>query len=246
MLPLVAYGLLPYENKTSVLHFTILRHALSGDAVVRSKDPLVLQGAFRRWDVRPIFSEHTVGDKHKFERFLQTGRTSVATVYGPTCFPPTPMLLFRENGDGVAPTLIGMGSLLEVQPRRVIAKRIVLTGSIFKINKRTATIRYMFFNREDVNWFRPVQLRTKGGRIGHILGPLGTHGYMKCQFDGPLRAEDVICMFLYKRVYPKWKAELHRRAGPRTLEHAEPATEDGDEGDEHGGEGDEGGEEGDE
>lgn len=228
-LPLVVYGLLPYENKTTVLHFTILRHALSDDAVVRSKDPFVLQAAFRRWNTQPIFSEHTVADKHKFERFLPPGRTLVASVYGPVCFPPAPMLLFRENGPGVAPTLIGMGSLLEVQPRRVIIKRIVLTGDIFKIHKRTATIRYMFFNREDVLWFKPVQLRSKGGRTGHILGPLGTHGYMKCQFDAPLRADDVICMHLYKRVYPKWKAQLHQRTEPRMVEHVAPADEASDE-----------------
>ena len=233
MVPRVVYGLLPHENRTSVTHFTVFRHALSGEVLVRSKDPLVLQAGFRRWAVQPIFSEHTVGDKHKFERFLQTGRTSVATVYGPVCFPPTPILLFREHGPGVAPTLIGTGSLLEVQPRRVIVKRIVLTGAIFKINKRTATIRYMFFNREDVNWFKPVELRTKGGRVGHILGPLGTHGYMKCQFDGPLRAEDVICMFLYKRVFPKWKALPHA-VEEHTAETVVEGVDDGENGDDDG------------
>jgi len=29
---------------------------------------------------------------------------------------------------------------------RVIAKRIVLTGAPFKVHKKTATVRYMFFN----------------------------------------------------------------------------------------------------
>jgi len=39
-----------------------------------------------------------------------------------------------------------MGSFVNPDTTRIIAKRVVLTGHPFKVHKKTATVRYMFFN----------------------------------------------------------------------------------------------------
>ena len=62
----------------------------------------------------------------------------------------------------------------------------------------------MFHDPADVRWFRPVELWSKGGRRGRIKEPVGTHGAMKCMFDGAMSQADGVCLSLYKRQAPKW------------------------------------------
>jgi len=140
--------------------------------------------------------------------------SSVATIFGPTMFLPTPLLIFKrvdpnEDLENTVPVdgliLVGSGSLLSVDPDRLNIKKITLTGEPFKVLKRKAVIRRMFHNAEDIQWFRPVELRTRLGHTGNILESIGTHGHMRCLFEAQLKQHDVIMMNLYKRVYPDWK-----------------------------------------
>jgi hypothetical protein len=55
----------------------------------------------------------------------------------------------------------------------------------------------MFFNRSDINWFKPVELRTKYGRRGHIREPLGTHGHFKALFDKSVSQQVKLFPILY-------------------------------------------------
>jgi pre-rRNA-processing protein TSR1 len=207
--PFVVSGLLKHEHKTSVLHFTAQRIPAYEDPI-RSKDDLIIQCGFRRFRGRPFFSQNTSNDKHKMERFLQAGNAAVASIYGPITIPPAPVLYFKDldRRPAVKPVhrlqLVAIGSLLAVDPDRVAVKKIVLTGFPYKLHKRTAVVKHMFYYPDDIRWFKSVELWTKYGRTGHITEPLGTHGLMKCRFDGKLLSHDTVCMNLYKRVYPKW------------------------------------------
>uniref|UniRef100_A0A8C5L5M6 Pre-rRNA-processing protein TSR1 homolog n=1 Tax=Jaculus jaculus TaxID=51337 RepID=A0A8C5L5M6_JACJA len=205
--PLIVFSLLPYEQKMSVLNMVVSRNPGNAEPV-KAKEELIFHCGFRRFRASPLFSQHTAADKHKFQRFLTADAALVVTVYAPITFPPAAVLLFKQKSNGMH-SLVATGHLLSVDPDRMVIKRVVLSGHPFKIFTKMAVVRYMFFNREDVMWFKPVELRTKWGRRGHIKEPLGTHGHMKCSFDGKLKSQDTVLMNLYKRVFPKWTYDPH-------------------------------------
>lgn len=206
--PLVVYSMLPHENKMSMLNFVVKRHSLGHQDPIRSKERLIFHCGYRRFAACPIFSQHTNGSKHKYERFWRERSTVVMTVFAPIVFPPANVVVYQELANG-RHDLVGTGSLLSCDPNRLVIKRVVLSGAPFKVQKRSAVIRFMFFNREDIAWFKPIELRTKYGRRGHIKEPLGTHGHMKCIFDKPISQQDTVLLNLFKRVFPKWNYDPH-------------------------------------
>lgn len=107
--------------------------------------------------------------------------------------------------------LVATGSIMGADPDRLIIKRTVLTGYPTRIKVRSATIKFMFFSPEDVEYWKPVEMYSKHGLAGTILEPLGTHGLMKCHFDKPMKQHDTVCMPLYKRVFPRW-GDCYRKA----------------------------------
>ena len=67
----------------------------------------------------------------------------------------------------------------------------------------------MFFNQEDVQYFKALQLWTRRGRSGYIKETLGTHGYFKATFDNKINPLDAVAVSLYKRVWPRSAKPWH-------------------------------------
>lgn len=205
---LVCGALFPYENSLSVLNCLVQpnQHVIDEGNYVESREPLQLHVGFWRREIRPVFSEHNLNsDKHKMERFLvDSQRWSVCSAYAPITFGTNcACLLFRGRDE-----LVAAGNVHNVDANRIVLKKVVLTGIPFKVKKKWAVVRRMFYSPDDVRWFMPVELYTKYGASGRILEPTGTHGRMKCMFDRGLTQQDTICMALYKRIFPKRTGDI--------------------------------------
>lgn len=212
--PVTLVSLLRHEQKKTVVNYLI---NLSADyeQSIKSKEELIVQSGARRFAIKPLFSQpgSTPNDVHKYCRYLHPGQSAVATFMGPVTWGAVPVLFFKRNapkteqseeeGEDIGLTLVATGTALPPSTSRVVAKRVILTGHPYHINKRIVTIRYMFFNREDVEWFKAMPLWTRRGRSGFVKEPLGTHGYFKATFDGGINPQDAVGVSLYKRVFPR-------------------------------------------
>jgi pre-rRNA-processing protein TSR1 len=213
--PVTLFSLLRHEHKQTAVNFLI---NLSSDypTSIKSKEELIVQCGPRRFKINPLFSQggNTPNDVHKYCRYLHPGQSAVATFMGPVTWGSVPTLFFKkevaddtQTDDAEASTmplkLVAMGTSLPPSTSRVIAKRVILTGHPYHIHKKIVTIRYMFFNREDVEWFKALPLWTRRGRTGYVKEALGTHGYFKATFDGRINPQDSIGVSLYKRVWPR-------------------------------------------
>lgn len=217
--PLTMFSLLRHENKHTAVNFLI---NLSSEypTSLKAKEELIMQCGPRRLVIRPLFSEggNTQNDVHKYSRFLHPGQSAVATFIGPVIWGSVPALFYKRQvpsadskdlDEASLPLkLIATGTALPPSTSRVVAKRVILTGHPYHIHKKIVTIRYMFFNREDVEWFKALPLWTRRGRSGFIKESLGTHGYFKATFDGKINPQDSVGVSLYKRVWPRKSVPL--------------------------------------
>src|SRR5690606_10028656 len=142
------YSLLRHEHKHSVVHYTLIPNS-EFDTPLKAKEPLILSSGPRTLQINPLYSQpgNTPNNVHKFEKFLQPGRTTLVTFTGPIQFGSVPALFFQppdtafsDPNSPPAPKLIGTGSFHSVDTQRITAKRIVLTGHPYKIHKKVVTV----------------------------------------------------------------------------------------------------------
>ena len=224
---LTIFSLLQHEYKQTVVNFSMTLRSDYPNSI-KSKEELIMQCGPRRFIINPLFSRlgNNPNNVHKFDRYLHPGQTAIATFMAPLTWGSVPALFFKHitplppsddseipetDAKGIKLELIATGTCKPPDRSRIIAKRVILTGHPFKIHKKLVTVRYMFFNSDDVRWFKALQLWTKRGRSGFIKESLGTHGYFKATFDGKINPQDAVGVSLYKRVFPRmaraWKVE---------------------------------------
>jgi len=202
--PVMAWSLLQHESKVSVLNLVVRKWSAEYEKPVEGLRPLILDVGVRRFRACPVFSEHSRGNKHLVKQFMSDSQFVMASVYGHITYPPAGVVMMDEKSGAIC----GHGSLHNVDAHRLLIERKVLTGKAIRVQRRRAVVREMFFNADDVRYFKPIDLWTKKGLKGRIEEPVGDKGLMKCFFNGFVQQNDTVCLSLYKRVFPATNQEL--------------------------------------
>ena len=131
--PLVAFCMLKHEQRMSVMNVAVKRFKDANNEVIASKEKLIFHVGYRRFAASPVFSAHTNGDKHKYERYWRSEDPMIVmTMFAPIMYPSSNVLVFRELASG-RQSLVGSGHLVSMDPDRLVIKRTVLSGHPFKV-----------------------------------------------------------------------------------------------------------------
>ena len=149
---LVLSSLFPYEQKLSVVNAKLSRYS-EYLPEIKSKEEILIQAGFRRFLIRPIFSENIESrQKSRYQKYFLPHSTAVASFIGPIMLTPTPVIAMKLSSIPYSLKieskieLIASGAVLDNDPSRRIIKRVILTGHPFKIHKKVVIVRHMFFN----------------------------------------------------------------------------------------------------
>ena len=139
---------------------------LENKEIVPSKSLMEFGCGFRRVTIKPTFSVELnaagKNDKYKYMRFLRKDMFIIATAFCPIIYSPCKLIVFTKENltTPVKMDIVATGVTMNPDPMKIILKRIILTGYPLKCHKKRATVRYMFFNPDDIKYFKPVEVYT--------------------------------------------------------------------------------------
>lgn len=156
---LTLFSLYQHETKLSVMHFTV-KKVLDDTIKVRSKELLLFHTGFRSFWTKAIFSESNLNcDKHKMLQNIPIdGSFCCASAIAPVILThqhSLPLMVYRYIAGGTW-QLVATGSVMSIDPNRIMLKKIILTGNPIRVRKRTAVVKHMFYDPQVSIYFCDV------------------------------------------------------------------------------------------
>lgn len=191
---LVVFGCYEYEDRKTIHNFHF-----EGTQAVKEEEMVVDLG-HRIVCVRPMITRNLNQKVFKRQGELESG---VISFIGPISFNMSRVLVYRKSalGELSGSTLVCVG-LNGFVGDRIIFDEAVVQGVPFKNKKRYSLVKRMFGSKEEVMYFRNIQLYMRSKKItGFIKKPIGTRGTFKAYFTQPIKSGDKVMMSLYKRVF---------------------------------------------
>lgn len=183
----VLFNLFSYETRKTIHNFDFITQSTLPEIVT-------IDNGYRIYNTKAFITRNLNNNVFKVESSLLDG---VISFIGPfNFFDSTAFLL----PDGLN-TLRAVRLLNGRSQDRIFFENVTLKGKPIKICKSYVVVKGMFFNKEQVEYFRNIQVSSKNDISGFIKKPLGTKGLFKAYFSQQVKHGEYITMNLYKRTY---------------------------------------------
>ncbi|KMV66662.1 hypothetical protein M970_021400 [Encephalitozoon cuniculi EcunIII-L] len=190
----VVFGCYEYEDRKTIHNFHF-----EGEVPLK-EESMVVDLGHKIVDICPMITKNLNQKVFKRQKELESG---VISFIGPISFGLSRVLIYRKSAlrELSATTLASVG-MNGFMGDRVIFEEAVLQGIPFKNKKRYSLVKRMFNSKEEVMYFRNIQIYMRNRKIiGFIKKPIGTKGTFKGYFSQPIKSGDKVMMSLYKRVF---------------------------------------------
>ena len=126
------------------MHLRFKRHRWY-PKLLKNRDPLVFSAGWRRFQALPVFSQEDNNQRQRMLKYTPEHMHCRATVYGPLSPPQTGVIAVQNLSASLATWRIsGTASVLEVDAKFDVVKKLKLVGSPYKIERHTAFVKGMF------------------------------------------------------------------------------------------------------
>ncbi|WEL38127.1 Tsr1-like ribosome biogenesis protein [Encephalitozoon hellem] len=190
----VLFGCYEYEDQKTIHNFHF-----EGQEPLK-EESMVVDLGHKIVNIRPMITRNLNHKVFKRQEELESG---VISFIGPVTLGLSRVLIYRKSilGELCASTLVSVG-MNGFMGDRIIFEEAVFQGIPFRNKKRYSLVKRMFNSKEEVMYFRNIQLYMRNKKItGFIKKPIGTKGTFKGYFTQPIKSGDKVMMSLYKRVF---------------------------------------------
>lgn len=204
--PILVGSLLSNEDQFGFSQVRIKRHRWH-KRVLKSNDPLIISLGWRRFQTMPIYTTSDSRTRNRILKYTPEHMHCAATFYGPLVSPNTGFCAVQNVSEDQASRgfrICATGTIVEVDQKVEIVKKLKLVGYPYKIYKNTAFIRGMFNSALEVAKFEGASVKTVSGIRGQIKRALANpDGAFRATFEDKIIMSDIVFLRAWHQVLPR-------------------------------------------
>jgi ribosome biogenesis protein BMS1 len=190
----------------SLVRLRLKRHRWS-PRQLKNEDPLVFSIGWRRFQSIPLYSiRDDMQERNRFLKYTPEHMHCEATIWAPTTPTNVGFLAYQTvSARAAAFRIAATGTVLELDDKFRVMKKLKLVGTPTKVFRNTALIRGMFNSDLEVAKFSDAKIRTVSGIRGRVRKAIkdGAPGTFRAVFEDKVLHSDIVILKTWAPVETK-------------------------------------------